>query len=116
MVLSLHLCLTFLIDHLLYLLCIDIWVGNYLIVDLLITGFAEASRMMSAIGVVTFRCLALVTLGQVAEVAHEFGPVLAVIVLANVEEVEVVQNVLEVTKWLVVQSHVEVITFIIKLL
>ena len=72
--------------------------------------------MMSPIGVVTLRCLALITLRLVAEVAHEFGPVLAVIVLANVEEVEVVQNVLEVTKWLVVQSHVEVVTFIIKLL
>ena len=71
---------------------------------------------MSAIGVGTLRCLSLITLGQVAEVAHEFGPVLAVIVLANVEEVEIVQDLFEVTHRLIVQSHIKLITFIIKLL
>ena len=48
--------------------------------------------VLSPIGVVTLCCLTLVTLGHVAEVAHEAGLVRAVHVLAYIKIVKIAQN------------------------
>ena len=67
---------------------VNIAIGIYhcFVIDLLVAILAQAARVMRPVLVHALCCLPLVALAQVAEVAHEFCPMLTVIVDANAEE------------------------------
>ena len=62
------------------------WVWDRFVIHFLIAGLAQATWMMRPILVYACRRLPLVALAQVAEVAHEFGTVLTVVMLTDAEE------------------------------
>lgn len=77
------------VDDFLYLLFVGLQIGHHLVIRPLVTTFAKTSRMVRAVFVRAVRGSFLVALRQVAKMAHEFGSVLAVVVLAAVHRVEV---------------------------
>ena len=79
---SLRILIRFL-NNLLDMFGIGFRVVYYLVVYFLVATFAQAAGVMCSIFVLAFSCLLLVALVKVAEVAHEFGFVPTVVVIAN---------------------------------
>jgi len=65
------------------MLGIGFWVVDNLIVNFLVATLAQPARVMCSVFVLAFRRLLLVALVEVAEVAHEFSLVPAVVMAAN---------------------------------
>ena len=65
------------------MLGIGFWVVDNLIVNFLVATFAQPARVMCSVFVLALRRLLLVALVEVAEVAHEFSLVPAVVMAAN---------------------------------
>ena len=85
------------------LLFVDrIWIWGILIVNWLITTFAEAVWMMCSVRMLARRCLPLITFRVITEMTHEFSPMLSVIMTANVQVLQVFQNILEFTLWFII--------------
>jgi len=65
------------------MLGIGFWVVDNLIVNFLVATLAQPARVMCSVFVLALRRLLLVALVEVAEVAHEFSLVPAVVMAAN---------------------------------
>ena len=77
------------------MVCLRILIDDCSIINLLVASFTKAARVMYPILVWALCCHLLITLGQVAEVAHEAGLVRAVHVLAYIKIVKIAQNLLQ---------------------
>ena len=60
--------------------------------------------------------LSHVAFREVTEMAHVFGPMLSIVVVANIKHRQVLQHLLKVTYWFVVVAYIQIATFIKKLL
>ena len=95
----------------------SVWIIHQFLVDLQIAMSAQSSRMVRSVRVRTFGRLRLIAISYVALVAHEFGPMLSIVVGANFHQFEVFLHPVIKTKLLVIK-HVDVhlVALIIKLL
>ena len=57
----------------------------------LVADLAKAACVMRPICVLTLSCLLLVAFAEIAEVAHELGSVLAVVVATNVKTLQTLE-------------------------
>ena len=77
--------------------------GDTFVINLLVAALAQAARVMGSVLVRAFGGLALVTVLHVAELAHEFGSVLAVIVTAYVHQVQDLFHSFEIAQRFIIE-------------
>ena len=90
--------------------------GDTFVINFLVAALAQTARVMRPVLVRALGGLALVAVLQVAEVAHEFGAVLAVVVTAYVHQVQDLFYTFEIAQGFIVEVTNDLVFLVEKLL